>query len=54
MATSGNLKMSGLSSVFDERALSRRKTNGQFNDQIHSEKGLGSITPAKKGQKRIF
>jgi len=43
MAASGNLKMPGPSSVFDERVVYRRK-NGKFTSQKQSEKTSSGIT----------
>jgi len=53
MAASGNLKMSGSSSVFHERVIYRRQ-NGKFTSKKKSEKSSSGTKLAEKGRKRIF
>lgn len=53
MAASGNLKMPGPSSVFDESVIYRRK-NGKFTSKKKSEKSSSGTKLAEKGRKRIF
>ena len=52
MAVSGNLKMPGPCSVFDESVLHRTK-NGKFTTKKQSEKNLSGTKLAENGRKRL-